>query len=72
MPATFNGEITEERLLDAIALVSEVIVLHGPVYAPILDRLERELEALRSGNDAVARARRHLAAAAARAASTSI
>lgn len=57
--------ITEERLLAAIALVSEVIVLHGPVYAPILDRLERELEVLQRGNDPTTRARRHLERAAA-------
>lgn len=53
--------ITEQRLVDAIALVSEVIVLHGAQYAPILDRLEQELAALKRGNDPVSRARMHLA-----------
>lgn len=52
---------TEERLTDAIALVAEVIVKHGPQYGPILDRLEQELAALKRGNDPVSRARMHLA-----------
>ena len=48
----------------AIAVISEVIVLHGPQYAPWLDRLERELEELqrKRGEDPLSRARRHLAA----------
>lgn len=54
---------TEERLTDAIALVAEVIVRHGAQYAPILDRLEQELAALKRGNDPVSRARMHLARA---------
>lgn len=53
--------ITEQRLVDAIALVSEVIVLHGAQYAPILDRLEQELAALKRGSDPLSRARMHLA-----------
>ncbi|UGA46694.1 hypothetical protein HU230_0011900 [Bradyrhizobium quebecense] len=56
-----TAPITEEQLLDAIALVSEVIILHGVKYAPLLDRLEQELEALRSYDDPISRARRHLA-----------
>lgn len=52
---------TEEWLLNAIRTVSFCIVEDGPVYAPILERLELELEALRLQNDAVARARRYLA-----------
>lgn len=55
-----TAPITEKRLLDAIALVSEVIILHGVKYAPLLDRLEQELEALRQYIDPVSRARRHL------------
>lgn len=53
-------DFTEEWLLDAIRTVSFCIVEDGPVYAPILERLEHELEVLRRQNDAVARARRHL------------
>lgn len=55
-----TAPITEKRLLDAIALVSEVIILHGAKYAPLLDRLEQELELLRRYEDPVSRARRHL------------
>ncbi|MEY9436595.1 hypothetical protein [Bradyrhizobium elkanii] len=53
--------ITEKRLLDAIAVVSEVIILHGVKYAPLLDRLEQELEAIRRYEDPISRARHHLA-----------
>ncbi|MGX1353506.1 hypothetical protein AB7M49_007127 [Bradyrhizobium elkanii] len=56
-----TAPITEKRLLDAIAVVSEVIILHGVKYAPLLDRLEQELEAVRCYNDPIGRARRHLA-----------
>lgn len=56
-----TAPITEERLLNAIALASEVIILHGIKYAPLLDRLEQELEALKRYDDPLARARRHLA-----------
>lgn len=56
-----SAPITEERLLDAIALVSEVIILHGEKYAPLLDRLEQELEAIKRYESPVSRAQRHLA-----------
>ncbi|UGY14168.1 hypothetical protein HAP48_0037270 [Bradyrhizobium septentrionale] len=55
-----TAPITEKRLLDAIAVVSEVIILHGTKYAPLLDRLEQELETLRCYDDPISRARRHL------------
>ncbi len=53
-------QFTEEWLNGAIALISEVILEHGAQYAPILDRLERELEQLKLRGDPVTRARRHL------------
>lgn len=53
--------ITEQRLLDAITIVSEVIVKYGVKYAPLLDRLERELADLRKVDDPLSRAKRHLA-----------
>lgn len=56
-----TAPITEKRLLDAIAVVSEVIILHGVKYAPLLDRLEQELEDIRRYDDPISRARRHLA-----------
>lgn len=52
--------ITEAQILNAIALVSEIILEHGEKYAPLLDRLEQELEARRR-NDPISRARAHLA-----------
>lgn len=55
--------ITEQRLLGAIAIVSEVIIKHGVKYAPVLDRLERELADLQNVDDPLSRARRHLARA---------
>ena len=55
--------ITEQRLLSAIAIVSDVIVKHGIKYAPVLDRLERELADLRNVDDPLSRAMRHLARA---------
>ncbi|MBR1170504.1 hypothetical protein [Bradyrhizobium liaoningense] len=51
--------ITEAQLLADIALVSEIILEHGEKYAPLLDRLEQELEARRR-DDPINRARRHL------------
>ncbi|NEU95082.1 hypothetical protein [Bradyrhizobium uaiense] len=56
-----TAQITEKRLQDAIALVSEVIILHGEKYAPLLDRLEQELEAIKRYESPVSRAQRHLA-----------
>lgn len=52
--------ISEAQILAAIAVVSEIILEHGETYAPLLDRLEQELEARRR-NDPMSRARAHLA-----------
>lgn len=56
-PQTF----TEEWLIGAIGVISEVIVEHGTKYAPWLDRLERELAEIKRQDDPLSRARRHLA-----------
>lgn len=48
-----------ERLERALAFVAALIVRDGDQYAPVLDRLERELEAARR-NSATARAKRIL------------
>ena len=61
MPNRQGNEVTEEWLVWAIGFISEGIIKHGPVYAPLLDRLERELEKIRSYEDPIVRARRHLA-----------
>ena len=58
-----DGRFTEEWLLGAIGLISEVIIAHGSKYAPWLDRLEHELAELKRYDDPVSRARRHLARA---------
>lgn len=52
--------VTIARLEAALALVSYAIIEDGPIYTPILERLERELAALRAQDDAVSRARRYL------------
>ena len=36
-----------ERLERALALAAYIVLRHGVVYAPYIDRLERELEVLR-------------------------
>lgn len=48
-----------ERLERALVLAAYIVVRHGPVYAPYVDRLERELEAARR-NDPTERAKRIL------------
>ena len=61
-PVTEFGEVTEERLERGVAMAAWIVARHGPVYAPIFERLERELAELRAREDPVARARRYLAA----------
>jgi hypothetical protein len=48
-----------ERLERALALAAYIVLRHGPVYAPYIDRLERELEAARR-DDPIERAKRIL------------
>jgi hypothetical protein len=59
-----DGATTEyvslERLERALAVVAYVVLRHGAVYAPILERLEREVELARR-NDPLTRAKRILA-----------
>jgi hypothetical protein len=50
-----------ERLECALALAAYIVLRHGSVYAPYIDRLERELEAARR-NDPTERAKRILEA----------
>ncbi|MBR0937293.1 hypothetical protein [Bradyrhizobium jicamae] len=53
--------VTIERLEAALDLVSEVMVLHDrSQFEPYVERLEREIAALRSKDDVMARARRRL------------
>jgi hypothetical protein len=48
-----------ERLERALVLAAYIVIRHGPVYAPYIDRLERELEAARQ-HDPTERAKRIL------------
>ena len=55
-----QDEVSIERLERALAAISFAILLDGPVYAPVLERLEREIAAMRANEDAVSRARQYL------------
>lgn len=61
MPAG-GDDISLERLERALVAMAYIVVRHGPAYAPILDRLEREVEDRRRRDEPVSRARRLLAA----------
>ena len=51
-PRTYSLALQRER---AIAVICYAITLDGAIYGPLLERLERELAALRAGDDVVAR-----------------
>jgi hypothetical protein len=55
-------EVTTERIERALTLLAYLVVLDGPVLAPLFERLERELATVRAGEDVVGRARRRLEA----------
>ena len=57
---TASHEITEADLERYVAAAAYVTARYGEVYAPLFDRLERELAAARRRADPVARARRYL------------
>jgi hypothetical protein len=57
-----NAETTMplvERIERALVLAAQIVLQHGPVYAPYIDRLEMELEKARK-NDPTERAKRIL------------
>lgn len=61
MHAINPPSVMEGRINDAIDLISEVMVLHNrPQFAPYVERLERELAAMRDTNDVMTRARLRL------------
>jgi len=60
VPVATSQPITLERLERALAMISYAIVQDGPVYAPVLERLEREIAAHHARDGVVARARRNL------------
>jgi hypothetical protein len=53
-------EVTLERLERARAAVAYAMTLDGAVYAPIFERLEREIATRRATDDVMARAQRAL------------
>ena len=54
--------VTLERLEPGLLVAARLMELHGPVMAPIFEKLEREAEAMRSSQEAAGRARRLLEA----------
>jgi hypothetical protein len=52
--------VTLERLIQAQAAIAYAMTLDGAVYAPVFERLEREIAALRAADDIMERARRCL------------
>ena len=52
--------VTLDRLLRARAAVAYAMTLDGAGYAPVFERLEREIAAMRAADDVMARARRCL------------
>ena len=57
-----TAPITPERIQAALVTAARAVDLHGPVYAPVMDRLADELERARREASAPERARRILAA----------
>ncbi len=60
-PAKLPEPITIERIERALVYAAYVVVRYGPQFAPIVERLEHELEAAKKSEDAVAHARQILA-----------
>lgn len=52
--------ISDERLERALVAAAFVVEMYGVVYAPIFERLEREVEARKNADGPRARARRLL------------
>jgi hypothetical protein len=52
--------VTLERLLRAQTAIAYAMTLDGAIYAPVFERLEREIAARRAADDIVDRARRCL------------
>jgi hypothetical protein len=55
-----DESVTLERLLRARAAIAYAMTLDGAVYAPVFERLEREIAMMRAADDLMARARRCL------------
>lgn|GEM_PF-1679613 len=57
-----DSHLTETRLERALMAVAWLVTQHGDVYAPIFEKLERELATMRQTSTPVDRARQYLAA----------
>jgi hypothetical protein len=55
-----DAPVTIERLERCLVAAAYVVTRHGTWATPIFDQLERELIAMKSGQDPIARARRVL------------
>jgi hypothetical protein len=55
-------DIPLDRMQRALVTMAYIVIRHGPAYAPILDRLERELVERQSSESPLARAQRLLEA----------
>jgi hypothetical protein len=55
-----HDDVTLEQLLQEQAAVAFCMAMDGAVYAPVLERYEREIAALLAREDAMSRARRIL------------
>jgi hypothetical protein len=55
-----TDDVTLEQLLQEQAAVAYCMAMDGPIYAPVLERYEREIAALLARDDAMSRARRIL------------
>lgn len=56
-----SPHISDERLERALLAAALVVETYGEVYAPVFERLEREVAARKNADSPVARARRLLA-----------
>jgi hypothetical protein len=54
--STSHTHVTIERLERGLVTLAYIVTRHGPQYAPLFDRIERELIAMKSGQDPIARA----------------
>ena len=57
MRKQLDQPVTLERLLRARAAIADTMTLDGAVYAPVLERLEGEIAAMRTADDVKARGR---------------
>lgn len=67
-----DAAIADEDLETSLVALAYLVLKHGEALAPLLDRVEREIEFRRSEGSPMAKAKKILEAAAARAAATTV